>query len=228
MDGSLKENLDRVKEKIAKELSDNAKLEPPSILAVSKKQPIEKIKALHSFGVQDFGENYLQEALQKIEALDDFEIRWHFIGKLQSKKIKEIVGHFHLIQTLTRSSEVEKIQQVCLEKGCAQNVLIQVNIANEESKQGVPPAELETLLSAVDKADKVRLCGLMFFPPLSDDEAEALSWFRKARQLFDHVKAKRDKNFKTLSMGTSHDYHLALRQGSNLLRIGESLMGPRL
>ncbi len=225
--GPLKENLNNIHQRIAVELEANDNLQKPTILAVSKRQSVEKIKALADMGIEDFGENYLQEALDKKQELKDLGLRWHFIGQLQRKKIKDMVGEFYLIQTLSRKAELEKMVQVADDKKCTQNVLIQVNIANEESKQGVSAADLAELVKATIEAPRVNLQGLMFFPPLADNEAQALEWFEKCTQVFINCQKQDPENFKILSMGTSQDFPLALRKGATLLRLGEVLLGPR-
>ncbi len=225
--GTLKENLNTIQKRIASELKLQDSLQKPTILAVSKRQSVEKIKALADMGIEDFGENYLQEALDKKQELKDLPIRWHFIGQLQRKKIKDIVGEFYLIQTVARKVELEKIAQVAAEKACTQNVLIQVNIASEDSKQGVLTSDLAELVEAAIKTPRVNLQGLMFFPPLTDNESEALVWFEKCAQVFKNCQKHNPENFQTLSMGTSQDFPLALRKGATLLRLGEVLLGPR-
>lgn len=219
--GTLEENLQKIKTQI-----DQNKVFPsPLLLAVAKKQPAEKIRDLYQLGQRDFAENYLQEALAKQKDLQDLGIHWHFIGPLQSKKIKEIVGRFHLIHTVSRKVELEKMSDVARAKQVTQNFLVQVNIANEPSKRGVAPNDLSNFLSVCQSFPKLNLRGLMFFPPLEDDEAESIKWFEKAKKLFDANGSH--ENFNILSMGTSGDFALALRSGSTLVRIGEALFGPR-
>ncbi len=223
----LEENLKNINKQIAETLREDPSRAEPTVLAVSKKQPIEKIRALVQLGMKDFGENYLQEALQKKEELSDLPIHWHFIGQLQSKKIKDIVGEFELIQTVSRSVEVEKISQVAQQKNCSQKILIQVNIAGEDSKQGVAPEKLESLVRLCLQAPGVVLQGLMFFPPLSEDSVETLDWFERCAHLFYKCQKQNPPCFRTLSMGTSQDFPLAIRKGATMVRLGESLMGPR-
>lgn len=227
MAGELEKNLKDIESEVQKVLQENPSLEAPLLLAVSKRQPTEKIKQLFELGVTNFGENYLQEALEKKKALQSLPISWHFIGQLQSKKIKEIVGEFDLIQTLSRKVELDKMEQVASQKGLQQKVLIQVNIASEDTKQGVTPDCLGDLVDACLACSSVLLQGLMFFPPLSDDSQETMNWFEKSSELFSYWKKQHPDHFKVLSMGTSQDYLFALRKGSTLLRLGECLMGPR-
>ena len=181
---TLKNNLEKVKFRIQQE---GVKVR---IIAVSKKQPISKIQELYRLGIRDFGENYLQEALEKMQSLQNMDIRWHYLGWIQSKKIKDIVERFYLIQSVTRLNEMEKISQWAHDRGAKQRVLVQVNIAGEISKQGVHPGDLPDFLKESLKFKAVQLEGLMVFPPKAKDEAQALGWFSKASDLFEQMKVQ--------------------------------------
>ena len=225
MVGSLKENLKKINAKIASE--NPSQKNSPRIVAVSKKQPESKIRELNDLGVIDFAENYLQEALLKIESLKKLNLRWHFIGQIQSKKIKDIVGRFDLIHSVCRVSELEKMSLIAAENNVIQDFLIQINIANESTKSGVKPGELDAFVAEAVKINHLNLKGLMIFPPLSDSEEESLKWFSQGQDLFLKYQKQLGEEFCHLSMGTSGDFHLAVRQGSTDLRIGEILMGSR-
>ena len=218
---TLKNNLEKAKSLIQQE---GAKVR---IIAVSKKQPISKIQELYRLGIRDFGENYLQEALEKMHWLQNMDIRWHYLGQLQSKKIKDIVERFYLIQTVARLNEMEKISQLAQDRGAKQRVLVQVNIAREISKQGVDPGDLSDFLKESLKFKAVQLEGLMVFPPKAKNEAQALRWFSKASDLFEQMKVQMGASFCRLSMGTSGDFQWALKSGATDIRLGEVLMGPR-
>ena len=226
MAGNLKENLNSILEKLTLEKSKNSQLVDPVVIAVSKKQSVEKIKSLNELGHNVFAENYWQEAEEKIKALIDLNIEWHFIGALQSKKIKEIVGNVELIHSVSRLVELEKISAIAKEKKIEQKILIQLNIANEESKSGVPVDEIKEFCQQAENFAHIKVCGLMVFPPLEDSEEKAIHWFQTAKTLFEELK-QNHKEWDTLSMGTSSDYHLAYRCGATHLRVGESLMGSR-
>ena len=220
---SLKDNLEKIRAGIPPGI-----IPYPRIIAVSKKQPISKIQELYQLGIRDFGENYIQEALEKMKALSTLNIRWHYLGQVQSKKIKDIVGRFHLIHSVARLSEVEKISQVAWSLGSEQNVLVQVNIAREVSKQGVPVEDLPEFLKKSQEFRSVHILGLMIFPPQTQDQVQALKWFSKASELFQQMKEKTGGvHFCHLSMGTSGDFQWAVRKGATDIRIGEALMGPR-
>ncbi|MCB0378466.1 MAG: YggS family pyridoxal phosphate-dependent enzyme [Bdellovibrionales bacterium] len=226
MDGALEKNLERIQGNIAKALPKGCK--PPRIVAVSKHQPIEKIKDLYELGIHDFAENYWQEAAEKIETLKGLDITWHFIGSLQRKKMKDIVGTVDWIHSMDRIEVAEKISEVAQEKGLRQKVLLQVNVAGELSKMGIPPKEVMIFLHQVHRLPGLEIRGLMVFPPLCQNDEESLKWFEEGRQLFELAHKHFGPNFSELSMGTSHDYALATQKGATMLRIGESLMGVRI
>lgn len=227
MAGLLKRNLEAIQDIIERESNKQSLVHRPRLIAVSKKQSIEKIQELYDLGLKHFAENYLQEAMNKIEALQHLNINWHFIGKIQSKKIKDIVGNFELIHTVSRMSEVEGISKVAGNKGLIQKILVQVNIADEESKQGFSVAEILEAIKAIQEVENILLKGLMVFPPLSENEVEVSLWFQKSKKLFDQLRERVGESFDQLSMGTSDDFHLAIRSGATDLRVGSRLMGPR-
>lgn len=226
MVGSLKSNL----EKVNKNIQDNlpAGTENPTIIAVSKRQDVQKIRDMYELGVRDFAENYWQEAKDKIETLKNLNIRWHYIGQLQKKKVKDIVGRFEFIHSLDREDIAEKMSDKCSELGIEQKVFIQVNIAGEMSKLGLKPEEALIFVHKLSQYKNLKVCGLMVFPPLCKTDEDNLKWFSEGKKLFELLKEHCDENFQYLSMGTSQNYHLAVREGANMLRIGESLMGLRL
>lgn len=225
--GNLEKNLESIQSSLQSVRDQFSLQHKVSVLAVSKRQPVEKIRLLFGLGLHDFAENYLQEALSKQEQLKDLNIRWHYIGQLQSKKIKDVVGVFQLIHTVCRVRELEKIQSVCETKNCDQDVLIQINIANEDSKQGVTLDELSELVEAFTKTPNVHLKGFMVFPPPIAEEGGSLKWFEKSFEIYKSYQEKLGPTICHLSMGTSGDFLEAYRCGATDLRIGESLMGPR-
>ena len=228
MNGLLKSNLDRIQDELNALKNKVSHGQSPTIIAVSKKQPIDKIYQMLSLGIRDFGENYVQEFLQKYEEFRDTDICWHFIGALQSKKIKEIVGKSDLIHSVSRQVEVEKISRHAQDMSVVQDYLVQVNIAGEATKSGVAPNELSDFVSWAVGQPSCRLRGLMVFPPLESAAEKSMEWFQKGRLLFDEIgKSGQATDWNILSMGTSSDYPLAYQQGATLLRLGECLMGPR-
>lgn len=200
------------------------------IVAVSKTQNIEAIEALHSKGFEVFGENYSQEALPKVKKHPEWE--WHFIGSIQTNKLKDIVGHFKLIHSVDRLSVLEKISKIALDKNVKQEILLQVNFSKEPTKSGFLEEDLIKNFAQILNTKAVVIRGLMVFPPPDDLEASRND-FRKGKKLLDSLQKQMDPNiyknkvFNELSMGTSHDYDIAIEEGSTLLRLGTVLFGQR-
>jgi pyridoxal phosphate enzyme (YggS family) len=199
-------------------------------VAVSKTKPVEAIEALYALGHRDFGENYVQELVDK-QAQLPADIRWHFIGHLQSNKVKYIAPFVHLIHgidSLKLLTEVNKQGQKLNRK---LNVLLQVHIAREETKYGFDESELlsPTLEESIPNLSHVQIQGLMGMASFSDDAELVRSEFRKLKDLFIALSEKEMANLQLqiLSMGMSSDFKLALEEGSTMVRIGSSIFGNR-
>jgi pyridoxal phosphate enzyme (YggS family) len=198
------------------------------VVVASKFQPLERLREVFALGLHAFGENYLQDALRKRELLSDMPIEWHFFGRIQSNKAKDLVGQFALIHSVGRKKILTSIQAKAAELGHVQSVLLQVNLYDEATKDGFSEQEVKMVLADANRYHNVKICGLMFFPPLTEDEEVARKQFRRAKSLFDEVKGwLSEKENPILSMGTSSDYRAALLEGSNCLRLGEVLLGDR-
>ena len=202
-----------------------------TILAVSKLQPLDKILSLYNQGQRDFGENYVQEVLQKQNELRSHaDIRWHLIGHLQKKKVNQIVGRFHLIHSIDSLELAEAIGKKSAAAGLRQDILLQVNIANEDSKEGFTIDELKTQWPALVSIEGIRIRGLMTMPPLADHPEESRPWFQALRNLLIFLKNSCDLNrhpLDQLSMGTSGDWKIAITEGATIVRIGTILFGER-
>ena len=203
-----------------------------TLVAVSKTKPVADIEALYALGQRDFGENYVQELVEK-QAILPADIHWHFIGHLQSNKVKYIapfvymihgVDSLKLLQTINRQGTMHNRKIRCL---------LQVHIAVEETKFGLDKTELISLLNEVSgehPLENVQICGLMGMASFSDDTQKVRGEFRVLKELFDEVKEKffyHDEQFSELSMGMSGDYEIAIEEGSTLVRIGSLLFGAR-
>lgn len=208
-------------------MSELSEFQKARLVAVSKRQNVEKIRALFALGQKDFAENYLQEALEKQAQLQELNLNWHYVGRIQSKKIKDMVGRFVLIHSVSRWKEMEIMSVAAQEVNLKQDILLQVNIAEESSKQGFSHKEVIEVTSQATSLVGVQLRGLMVFPPLSSDPKQTESYFAQGQQLFRQLQKHYGQGFDRLSMGTSRDYLLALRQGATDIRVGESLMGAR-
>ena len=196
------------------------------LLAVSKTRSAEDIaKALDS-GQKDFGENYLQEAVDKISQLQKSDISWHFIGPVQSNKTTSISANFAWLHSLDRLKIARRLSQSRPPEMTALNVCIQVNISGESSKSGVSVEETETLAEQVADLPGLNLRGLMAMPAPHEDLALQRRGFEKLRQLFDKL-VQGGYHLDTLSMGTSNDVEAAIAEGATMVRIGTAIFGPR-
>ena len=199
------------------------------ILAVSKLQPIEKVRRLHSAGHKTFAENYVQEALLKQATLKDLDIEWHFIGSLQRNKVKLVVGKFALIHSVDSFELARAISNHAEKIKTTQEILLQVNLAQEITKGGYDRETVLTQWSELSALPGLEITGLMTMPPLTDDPEDVRTYFRDLKELQlelqRHSAGRHPMN--ELSMGTSHDYHVAIEEGATIVRLGTILFGER-
>lgn len=225
---SLQENLARVRERIsAASLRSGRDPADIKLVAVTKTIPVEIIKEALVLGVLSLGENRVQEFLIKQPVLNH-DIEWHFIGHLQTNKVKKIIGKVSLIHSLDRWPLAVAISRAACEAGIAARALIQVNVAGEATKHGLSPAEAEDFARAAGALPGLELRGLMTIAPDCDDPEEVRYVFRQtaelARGLKDNIQGI---NMDILSMGMTGDFEVALEEGSNLIRLGTALFGTR-
>ncbi len=208
--------------------------EKTTVVAVSKMQPVEAIMQLYRFGHRDFGENYVQELIEK-QLLLPADIRWHFIGHLQSNKIKYIAPFIHLIQSVDSFKLLMEIDRQGKKIGRQIRCLLQVHIAAEETKFGLHEEELDELVTGMNRAAEVKelshikVAGLMGMASFSDDPETVRAEMKYLSVLYDKYSPIRTPNFifQYLSMGMSSDYTIALEEGSNMVRVGSLLFGNR-
>ncbi|MCX7724285.1 MAG: YggS family pyridoxal phosphate-dependent enzyme [Thermodesulfovibrio sp.] len=204
------------------------------LIAVTKSQPIDKIKEATQLGLRIFGENRVQEAKAKIQQVRDFidqwkmNIEWHMIGHLQSNKVKDAVRLFTLIHSLDSeklailiNKEAEKINKI-------QRVLIQVKLSEEESKYGVKEEEVERLIESCLNLKNIKVEGLMTIPPYFENPEDVRIYFRRLRKIRDELNKKGYDFIKELSMGMSNDFEVAIEEGSTMVRIGTAIFGQRI
>ncbi|MGE0172863.1 MAG: YggS family pyridoxal phosphate-dependent enzyme [Oligoflexales bacterium] len=198
-----------------------------TLLAVSKGQSVEKIKSLYEFGQRDFGENYFNELCTKIEALASYpDIRWHYIGKIQSNKIKKLVNHCAVIHTLCSLRHAEALSQTALSLKKSIPVFVEVNTVNETNKGGIAFGEVDSFVAEISGLPGLHLEGLMAIPPASYADEEYRG--KPLPDLYVRLRqASQSVGSGLLSLGMSGDLELAVRAGSNFLRIGQALFGPR-
>ncbi|MBY5980250.1 YggS family pyridoxal phosphate-dependent enzyme [Ferrimonas balearica] len=197
-----------------------------TLLAVSKTKPAEMIREAYLAGARDFGENYLQEGVDKIDALQDLDIRWHFIGPLQSNKTRPVAERFDWIHSVDRLKIAQRLSEQRPSGKAPLNVCIQVNISAEQSKSGVNPAQLPELAAAVAALPGLQLRGLMAIPAPESDPEKQRQALAQMKQLFDALKAEHP-GLDTLSMGMSDDLEAAVAEGSTMVRIGTAIFGTR-
>ena len=196
------------------------------LLAVSKKQPMEKIREMAACGQRDFGENFVQEGVAKIEALADLDLTWHFIGHLQSNKTRIVAEYFDWVHTIDKLKTARRLSQQRPDDLPPLNVCLQVNVDDEESKSGVSPAAVPELAAACAELPGLRLRGLMCLPAIRDDFEDQRRPFAQLRELRDRVR-QAGVEMDTLSMGMTADYRAAIFEYATIVRIGTALFGAR-
>lgn len=198
--------------------------EAVQLLAVSKTHPSESLREMYAAGQRAFGENYLQEALEKIEALQDLEIEWHFIGHVQRNKTKHLAEKFDWIHGVDRLIIAERLSNQRFQDQSDLNICLQVNIDGQDSKDGCSPNEVAELVAQISQLPKIKLRGLMVIPAPDNTAA-----FADAKALFEAVREKHahPEDWDTLSMGMSSDLDAAIAAGSTMVRVGTALFGAR-
>ncbi|MGD2117078.1 MAG: YggS family pyridoxal phosphate-dependent enzyme [Chromatiales bacterium] len=196
------------------------------LLAVSKTKPASDIAEAIEAGQSEFGENYLQEALAKIEQLRGCDVAWHFIGHIQSNKTRPIAEHFDWVHTVDNLKHARRLNDQRPEDMLPLNVCIQVNISSEASKSGISPEQLPELAQAISQLPRLRLRGLMAIPAATDDPTQQHEAFAQMRQLLERLN---NSGFEldTLSMGMSGDLEAAIAEGATMVRIGTAIFGRR-
>lgn len=196
------------------------------LLAVSKKQPVEKIREAAAAGQRDFGENFVQEGVSKIEALADLDLTWHFIGHLQSNKTRVVAENFDWVHTIDKLKTARRLSEQRPETLPDLNICLQVNVDDEESKSGVLPAAVPELAAACAGLPRLRLRGLMCLPAMREDFAAQRRPFATLRKLAEGLRDA-GLDVDTLSMGMSDDYRAAIFEGATIVRIGTAVFGER-
>ena len=225
MQREIEKNINLLKSRI-EQISQNSEksISEIGIIAVSKKKSLEHIKIAFNLGLKDFGENYAQELQKKSEELQNLKIIWHFIGPIQSNKIKTIARHANWIHSLDRNSIVNKLNRECKSLDKVINGCIQVNISEESSKSGIDSSELMSFANHVDSMANINLKGIMVLPKITGDSKEEM---RRSKELHEELMSVYP-NANYLSMGTTSDFESAIQFGSNLIRVGELIFGKRL
>lgn len=222
----IAENLERVRERIAR-AAHRVGRAPEEVLLVGATKGVdpERIADAVEAGLEIVGENYVQEAQRKREVLGD-RVRWHMIGRLQRNKVRHAVRIFEMVQSVDSLKLAQEVQKRAEREGKKIAILIQVNLAGEETKAGVSPEGVEALARAIQRMPNLELRGLMTMPPYFEDPEGARPYFRTLRELRDRLLEK-DLPLKELSMGMSGDFEVAIEEGATMVRIGTAIFGPR-
>ena len=212
------EAYNKIKNEISKDVT---------VICVSKTRKIHEIEEAYASGARDFGENKVQELLEKYDSISE-DVKWHFIGHLQTNKVKYIVGKVHLIHSLDSIRLLHEIEKRYGANHEIANLLIQVNIGKESTKTGVDVEEIDSIINAAKECSNIRIKGLMATIPIGDEES-CRRYFMQMKTIFDDLKTYEHKNvsMEFLSLGMSGDYHIALEVGSNMIRLGDSIFGKR-
>ena len=221
---------DRVLESIAR-AAERAGRDPATVklLAVTKTHPAEIIRAAARAGMALFGENRVAEGIEKIRALSgEFPgLEWRLIGKLQSNKAKPALQYFSVIESLDRERLATRLEELLAAEGRRFPVLLEVNLGAEETKSGATPDQVEPLASAALALPHLEVRGVMAVPPYTEDPAGARPYFRRLKEIRDRLEDRFGRPFPELSMGMSHDFEVAVEEGSTEVRVGTALFGPR-
>jgi pyridoxal phosphate enzyme (YggS family) len=226
----LKERYRSVRERIRRAaLGCGRPVDSVRLVAVSKTVPAERVAAAIEAGIDVFGENYIQEARAKIEALADRSVTWHFIGHLQSNKAKYAVRLFDLIHSVDSLKLAAELDKEAAKRGRMLKILIQVNVSGEASKSGVAPQDTLPLIREVSALRHVQTRGLMTMPPFFDDPEGARPYFRELRLLAEKIRPQAPPGVEMaeLSMGMTGDFEAAIEEGATLVRIGTAIFGER-
>jgi hypothetical protein len=225
----IKDNLDQVEEVIASECEKaGRKRDDVTLIAVSKTKPVEMLRVAYDYGCRDFGENKVQELVDKYEVLPK-DIRWHMIGHLQTNKVKYIVDKAYLIHSVDSLKLAQEISKEAVKKNVTANILIEVNVANEETKFGTTCDEVKDLVREIAKLPNIFIKGLMTIAPIVENAEENRAFFSKLNELaVDIDKENIDNvNMSSLSMGMTGDYPVAVSEGATFVRVGTGIFGAR-
>ncbi len=199
------------------------------LIGVTKTVPVERIREALEAGLRFLGENYVQEAQQKVQLLNEPGVTWHFIGHLQTNKCRQAVETFQWIQSVDREKLAVELDRRARSVGRRMPVLLQVNVGDETSKAGVSLKNLETLFDVACRLEGIEVRGLMALPPYSEDPEAVRPHFRTVRQAMEalRLRAAHPERLTELSMGMSHDFEVAIEEGATLVRVGTAIFGER-
>jgi pyridoxal phosphate enzyme (YggS family) len=228
--GSIKENIDNVEKRIQAACDRSGrKREDVLLLAVSKTIDVPRIKEAVDCGLTSLGENKVQEIMDKYEPMGE-GIHWHLIGHLQTNKVKYIIDKVELIHSVESMKLAEKISKLAQERNLTANILLEVNVAEEESKFGIKPSECEEMVRKISVLPNICIKGLMTVAPFVENPEQNRVYFRQLRQLLVDINSKKidNVNMDVLSMGMTNDYEIAVEEGATIVRVGTGIFGARV
>lgn len=226
---TIKENIKAVEDIIAMECKKSGRaVEDVTLIAVSKTKPVEMLKEAYDYGCRDFGENKVQELVEKYEVLPK-DIRWHMIGHLQRNKVKYIIDKVYLIHSVDSLRLAEEISKEASKKNVCVNILVEVNVANEETKFGTTCEEVKQLVRDIAKLPNICIKGLMTIAPYVEDAEDNRIYFQKLKKIAVDIMEENIDNIcmKILSMGMTGDYPVAVSEGATYIRVGTGIFGVR-
>lgn len=225
----IRENIEFVKKEIGEACKRAGRTcDQVHLIAVSKTKPVRMLEEAYNAGVRDFGENRVQELMEKMPVLPE-DIRWHMIGHLQRNKVKYIVDKVFLIHSVDSLRLAQEIEKEAAKKGVSVNILVEVNVAEEESKFGTTASETVSLVEEIAKLPHIRIKGLMTIAPYVEDSEENRRYFAKLKQIYVDIIHKNIDNvfMEELSMGMTGDYEVAITEGATYIRVGTGIFGER-
>jgi hypothetical protein len=227
-DNVIGSNLAEIRDRIARSAARAGRAaEDITLVAVSKTFPPEAIRAAYELGLRHFGENRVQEWESKRPSLSDLDARWHLIGHLQSNKARRAANLFNRVDSVDSIALAQKLDAAAVSEGKQLQVLIEVHQGGEETKSGVPEADVPALAQSIAQLQNLELLGLMAIPPYFEEPERVRPYFRRLRELCDQVGAQLRLPLTVLSMGMSHDFEIAIEEGATEIRVGTALFGQR-
>jgi pyridoxal phosphate enzyme (YggS family) len=230
MSAGIRQRLAEVGERMAQAaVRAGRRPEDITLIAVTKTFDSATVQEAVDAGVQNLGENRVQEAAAKMPAISGVNLRWHLIGHLQSNKARQAVASFDVIHSVDSAAMVHRLNRIAAELNRKPVVLVQVDLAGEETKSGASEAELGDIVSSLDQANSLEFAGLMTLPPLFEDPESVRPYFSRLRRLLDALNSQRapESRLRELSMGMSHDFELAIEEGATMVRVGTAIFGAR-
>lgn len=224
----IKENIEAVQKRIDAAAARVGRTDKITLVAVTKNHPVEYMKQAAADGITDVGENRIQEALEKIKEFPDNHLTWHLIGHLQTNKAKPAVEHFDLIHSIDSVRLLQAVDKEAGKIGKVQDILLQVNVAREESKFGMEVEDFPAICQQAKDMEHIRVVGFMCIAPNYDNVEDVRPVFHIARALYEHMQTKFPSGqVRYLSMGMTHDFEIAIEEGANVVRVGTAIFGPR-